>query len=103
MSFDDASVFLRDFGKPCSAMLTEGDAPVPFVGMLDQPAAILDLGRVSAHSIEYELTFATNAVRLARNTPVRVDGVAYTCREAPRPIDDGLFSTVLLSPLLSKV
>lgn len=98
MNFDDdTAFFLRDFGKPCSATVTEGDAPVQFVGMLDQPAAILDLGRASAHSIEYELTFETEAVRLARLTPVRVAGVAYVCREAPRPIDDGTFSTVLLT------
>ncbi|MEY2891165.1 MAG: hypothetical protein RJA98_1073 [Pseudomonadota bacterium] len=88
---EDHGAFLADFGVPCIA----GSAQ--FLGLLDQPDEVLDLTRASAHSRQYQLTFITTAATLRRDDPVSVDGRAYQVREAPRQVDDGAFSTVLIS------
>lgn len=88
---EDPSVFLADFGKPCLAGATS------FVGLLDQPDELLALQRVHVHSRQYELTYITAEVDLTREAAVTVDGQAYTVREAPRQVGDGVFSRVLLS------
>ena len=46
---------------------------------------------------QYELTYVTDSVTLTRGTAVTVAGVSYQVREAPRQLDDGAFSAVLLS------
>lgn len=97
MTFDQPADFLADFGQACVATPTDGSQAVRFVGLLDQPTALLDLGRASAHSQQYELRYPTRAVQLVRDQAVTVAGVAYTVREAPRQLGDGAFSTVLLS------
>lgn len=92
MSFtEDLDVFLSDFGLACIA------GSVSFVGILDQADEIIDLTRANAHTRQYMLTYKTSAVTLARDQAVTVNAVAYTVREAPRQIDDGAFSHVLLS------
>jgi hypothetical protein len=87
----DLDVFLADMGTPCVA------GAVNFQALLDQPDELLDLSRVSAHSREYLITYRSSAVTLTRGQAVTVAGVAFTVREAPRHIDDGAFSRVLLS------
>lgn len=87
----DLDSFLADFGVPCVA------GGVSFVAVLDQPDELLDLTRVAAHSREYRITYKTSAATLTRDQTVTLEGVAYTVREAPRQLDDGAFSHVLLS------
>ncbi|WP_428421962.1 head-tail joining protein [Methylibium sp.] len=97
MAFDeDLDAFLAEFGVPCTFGGT------PFLALLDQPDQLMDLQRVQAHSRQYELTFRTDAAALVRDmagTVERPKGVftAYTVREAPRQVDDGAFSKVLIS------
>lgn len=88
---EDTQAFLDDWGKPCQAGATQ------FIGMLDQPDEILSLQRVNVHSRQYELTYATASVTLARDVSITVDGQAFTVREAPRQFDDGAFSRALLT------
>jgi hypothetical protein len=92
MAFDeDLEAFLDDFGVPCQA------GAVAFTGLLDQPDELVQLQRASAHSRQCQLTYITAAVSLTRDQAVTVKGAVYTVREAPRQIDDGAFSRVLLS------
>lgn len=92
MSFtEDLDAFLADFGVPCLA------AGTAFMALLDQPDELLPLGRAVAHSRQYALTYRSDAVVLAREAEVVVAGIPHVVREAPRQIDDGAFSSVLLS------
>ena len=95
---EDPSLFLADFGLPCAAIQAElTQEPVYFTAILDTPATVMQLGHAAAMSVEYELTFASAAVSLTRGQQVVANGTTYTVREAPRPIDDGAFSSVLLT------
>ena len=88
---EDLNAYLADFGVPCSA------AGASFTGLLDQPDELMDVQRITAHIRQYLLTYKTADVTLARDAAVVVNSVAYTVREAPRQVDDGAFSRVLLS------
>lgn len=88
---EDTSAFLADFGLPCVAGSTS------FRGVLNQPDELLNLQRVHVHSRQYELVYRSADVDLARVQALTVDGQAYTVREAPRQVDDGVFCKVLLS------
>lgn len=88
---EDLEAFLADFGQPCTAGATA------FVGLLDQPDEVLELTRAAAHSRQYQLTYRSTAVALLRDAAVIVAGAAFVVREAPRQVDDGAFSRVLLS------
>lgn len=88
---EDLDAFLAHFGVPCHA---DGTA---FLALLDQPDELLQLGRAGAHTRQYELTYRSDAVALMRDTVVTVQDVEHTVREAPRQIDDGAFSRVLLT------
>lgn len=88
---EDTATFLADWGVPCQA------GAVSFVGMLDQPDELMNLQRVAVHSRQYDLTYRTADVELSREDAVTVNGQAYKVREAPRQIDDGAFSRVLLT------
>lgn len=88
---EDLDVFLADFGVPCIAGAQQ------FVGLLDQPDELLTFPRADAHSRQYELTYRGDKASLSRDQAVSVNGVAFTVREAPRQVDDGAFSRVLLS------
>lgn len=90
-AWEDLDAFLADFGLPCVAGATV------FTGLLDQPDEILELARAAVHSREFDLTYRTSAVTLARGAALTVAGVAYTVREVPRQRDDGAFSRVRLS------
>ena len=91
MFAEDLTPFLADFGRPCIAGAAQ------FMGLLDQPDELMQLQRGGAVSTQYELTYATAAATLQRGMAISVDGVAYTVREAPRQVDDGALSRVLLS------
>lgn len=88
---EDLPVFLLDFGVPCIAGVSS------FVGILDQPDEIEQLGYAPVQSTDYTLTYITAQAVLRRGDPISVNGVPYTVREAPRQQDDGAFSRVLLS------
>lgn len=88
---EDLQGFLTDFGVPCIF----GSAQ--FLGLLDQPDDLLSFDRAAVHTREYLLTYATNSATLTRGQAGTVGGVAYTVREAPRQVDDGAFSRVLLT------
>lgn len=88
---EDLDVFLADMGVACVFGASS------FKGLLDQPDEILSLPRADAHSRQYELTYITSQATLTRGQAGTVGGVAYTVREAPRQVDDGAFSAVLLS------
>ena len=88
---EDPAAFLADFGVVCVA------GAVSFTALVDQPDELLDLSRAGAHSRQYQITYLTSAVTLVRADAVTVAGVDYTVREAPRQVDDGVFSRALLS------
>jgi hypothetical protein len=88
---EDLGAYLADFGQVCSS------GGGSFLGLLDQPDELLDLTRANVHSRQYELTYITTAVALARDAAVSVGGISYVVREAPRQVGDGAFSRVLLS------
>lgn len=88
---EDLDAFLAEFGEVCVAGST------PFRGVLDQPDELVEFQRANAHSREYELTYRSAAVVLVRGQALTVAGLPYTVREAPRQVDDGAFSRVLLT------
>jgi len=88
---DDLDAYLADMGEPCAA------GAVSFVALFDQPDELLDLTRANVHTREYLLTYKTSAVTLGRGQTVTVNGAPYTVREAPRQVNDGAFSRVLIS------
>ena len=92
MAISDTLTFLNinEFGVTCQI-----GAGASFVGVLDSPMDVIAGGM--ALSREYMLLAKTSDVSAtARGTSITVDGGSYTVREN-RPIDDGLFSELLLS------
>ena len=84
------NIYLDDFGKTCQ--IGSGST---FLGILDKPTEIIGGGM--ATSIEYLLTSkTTDVVSAARGTAITVDSASYTVRENLL-IDDGSFTTLLLS------
>lgn len=89
---DDTLAFLNlnEFAVNCKI-----GAGGQFKGILDSPMDVIAGG--VALSREYLLTAKTSDVsEAARGTSITVDSVKYTVREN-RPVDDGLFSELLLS------
>ena len=85
-----AFLSLSEFAVTCQI----GAGP-EFRGILDSPMDVIAGG--VALSREYLLTAKTSDVSsAARGTSITVDSGAYTVREN-RPVDDGLFSELLLS------
>jgi len=92
MSLQDTFAFLNtdEFGVTCQ--IGTGNN---FVGILDSPMEVIAGGM--ALSREYLLTTKTSDVSaLTRGSSITVNSVKYTVREN-NPIDDGLFSELLLS------
>ena len=84
------NIYLSDHGVSCQ--IGSGTA---FLGILDATAESIASG--IATSIEYLLTTRSSDVSSApRGTTITVDSANYTVREN-LPIDDGKFSTLLLS------
>lgn len=85
-----AFLSLSEFAVTCQI-----GAGSEFKGILDSPMDVIAGG--IALSREYLLTAKTSDVSsAARGTSITVDSAAYTVREN-RPVDDGLFSELLLS------
>jgi hypothetical protein len=94
MAISDTLPFLNtnEFGVTCQI-----GAGASFVGVLDSPMDVIAGGM--ALSREYMLLAKTSDVSAAaRGVSITVDGSSYTVREN-RPIDDGLFSELLLSKI----
>jgi hypothetical protein len=91
MFTESPAVFLADFGVPCVANWQT------FQGILSQPDSISSLEPAHIQTREYTLRFATADAAPTRGKTINVNGLDYTVREAPQQIDDGVFSTVLLS------
>jgi len=92
MAIQDTLAFLslNEFGVSCQI----GSGEI-FVGILDSPMEVLAGGM--ALSREYMLYAKTSDVSTAaRGTAITVDSQSYTVREN-RPVDDGLFSELILS------
>lgn len=92
MSLQDTFAFLNtdEFGVTCQI----GSGSV-FIGILDSPMEVIAGG--IALSREYSLTAKTSDVSaLTRGSAITVASAAYTVRENS-PVDDGLFSELLLS------
>ena len=92
MALSETAAFLNtdEFGVTCQ--IGDGDE---FVGILDSPMEVIAGGM--ALSREYLLFAKTSDVSSAsRGTSIEVGGDDYTVREN-RPVDDGVFSELLLS------
>ena len=89
---EDPSLYLADFGVACV-----GPGAVAFTALLNQPDELVQLADVGAISRSYELTYPSAAITLQRASAVTVQGVAYSVREAPRQLSDGLFSSAMLT------
>lgn len=92
MAIADTFAFLNtdEFGVTCQI-----DAGQSFVGILDSPMEQLAGGM--ALTREYLLYAKTSDVgATVRGTAITVGGASYTVRQN-LPIDDGLFSELLLS------
>lgn len=92
MALSETAAFLNtdEFGVTCQI----GDG-AEFIGILDSPMEVIAGGM--ALSREYLLFAKTSDVSSAsRGTSIEVDGDDYTVREN-RPVDDGVFSELLLS------
>jgi hypothetical protein len=70
---EDLDAFLADFGRPCHSGGTA------FMGLLDQPDELLQLGRAGAHTRQYELTYRSDAVALMRDAIVTTAPSAARC------------------------
>ena len=88
---DDPADYLADFGLPCVF------GGYVFMGILDQADEVQDFAPAKAHSRQYSLRYASSQAVLTRKLAGTVNAVAYTVREAPEQVGDGLFSTVLLT------
>lgn len=88
----ETAAFLADFGQDFTRV--GGGA---FRAILDQPDDIVGAGAVSGVSRQYQITYATSAISLARGEVVSTGGVQFKLREAPTQIDDGAFTQVTLS------
>jgi hypothetical protein len=97
---DDAEVFLQEFGKPCKSNGSE------FLGILDTPDDLVDVGGVPVHTATRTLTVLASVVATApieNKTLVEVDldetgaFTVFTVRGPPRRIDDGVFAILTLT------
>jgi hypothetical protein len=92
MAIQDSFAFLNtdEFGSTCQI-----GGGSQFVGILDSPVEVIAGGM--ALSREYLLIAVTSDVSSAtRGTTISVASANYTVREI-RPVDDGVFSELLLS------
>lgn len=88
---EDLDLFMSEDGLPCVF------GAQSFLGILDQPAQVLDFEPAKVQTIEYELRFISAQASLSRGEAGTVGGVAFIVRSAPRPIGDGAFSLVTLT------
>lgn len=87
---ENPTAFLADFGVPVTAGAVSG------LGILDAPGEYVAGDRVI--TTEYLLRAeASKFGNLGYNDSLTVDGEAFTLREAPLLVDDGVFCLLLLT------
>lgn len=88
---EDLSIFLQDFGVPCTA------GAITAQGILDMPSQVVADGMVL--TTDYKLTVRTaDFGGLLYGDGITVDGINYQVREAMK-IDDGRFTELILTKL----
>jgi hypothetical protein len=93
MFIEDPSVFMADFGLPCSS------GAYAFSGILSTPDETMNMGGVNMISTMYELlTASANVVAgaIVSGVSISVNSQAFTVRDVLLA-DDGLFSKLSLS------
>lgn len=93
MFVEDTSVFMADFGLPCSS------GAYPFVGILATPDETMNMGGVNVISTMYELLTPTSNVlpgAIASGSTLLVGGQSYSVRDVLLA-DDGAFTRISLS------
>lgn len=89
MITEDTSIFFEEFGVDVVFGAYQAS------GLLDSPTEVIG-GR--GLSNQYRLEYVTAELPgLVRGSAITVDGVAYTLREDPGLIGDGVMSEVMLS------
>src|SRR5678815_751413 len=96
MPFDETAVFLNDFGKVCTKVIT-GLTPsnINFIGIFNTPGTLVEFSGMSVVSEDYSLIYGTRDVSLLEGNVVAIDGEVYKVREK-MPLDDAVFSQVRL-------
>ncbi len=87
------SVFLRDFGVPCTC------GAFAFTGILDAPDDTLNMGGVNVLSTMYVLQVQSSDVAagsIVSGSALTVNGQAFVVRDV-LSVDDGVFSHLTLS------
>ena len=88
---EDLSLFLQDFGVPCTA------GAITAQGILDMPSQVVADGMVL--TTDYKLTVRTaDFGGLLYGDGITVDGINYQVREAMK-IDDGRLTELMLTKL----
>lgn len=88
----DLPSMLADFGE----VFTHG--AVQFKALLDQPDELVSLPGTQMVSRQFEITYLTSAVVLARDVVIsHANGTNYRVREVPQLVGDGAFTRATLS------
>lgn len=93
MLTENLSVFMRDFGQPCTA---NGRS---FTGILDAPDDTLNMGGVNVLSTMYVLQAAAAdvlAAGIVSGTAITVGSTAFVVRDV-LSLEDGAFNQLTLS------
>lgn len=93
MFIEDPSVFMADFGLPCTC------GAYAFTGILNTPDETMNMGGVNIISTMYELLTASANVAagaITSGVSLGVNGQAFTVRDVLLG-DDGLFTRLSLS------
>ncbi len=88
---EDLQLYVDDYGVPCVF------GAFTFKAIYDAPAELEDFSMVKAHTVQHQIRYITAQATLTRGMGGTVDGLNFTVREAPLPVGDGKFSTVLLT------
>lgn len=92
MFSENPAVFLRDFGRACTA------GAYAFTGILNAPGEVLSLSGVNVISTEYVLEVLSADVQagaIVSGSSITVAGQAFVVRDVLQ-VDDGVFSNLTL-------
>lgn len=93
MFTEDPSVFLADFGRPCTS------GAYAFTGILSTPDETMNMGGVNIISTMYELLIISTDVQagaVVSGCSITVGGQVFKVRDVLMA-DDGMFSRLTLS------
>ncbi len=86
---DDLSVFIADFGVPCSK------AGITFLALFDQPDDIVGFHASDMISRTYSVTYMSSSILLISGDTIVVNGTSYKVQQAQQ-LDDGAFTQAVL-------